>query len=193
MAVLFTTLVSALGGGGGAAAAGAAAGTAAGAAAGTAAGAAATGGAFSSLATIASIGSTVVGGLASIASGKQQEAALKSQAFDEETKAVQETINGRQEALTAMRKLNTDLSNVVVAGYGSGLEATGSIEAAQNEAARVGEANINMARNNASYASAARRGQAQQLRNEGRGARAQGLFGAIQGGLSLFSRRTARG
>lgn len=185
MAVLFTTLVSALGGGGATAA-----GTAAGAAAG---GAAAAGGLGSTLATIASIGSTVVGGLASMASGNQQAAALNMQAKDEEQRAVQETLSGRQEALTAMRKLNQDLSNIVVAGYGSGLAPTGSIEAAQDEALRVGEANVSMARNNAAYASAARRGQAQQLRNEARGARTQGIYGAISGGLSLFSRRAARG
>lgn len=184
MAVLFTTLVSALGGGGTAAATGGAA----------AAGAASAGaGIGSTLASIASIGSTVVGGLASLASGRQQQSAFNAQAKDEEQKAVQETLSGRQEALTAMRKLNMDLANVVVAGYGSGLTPEGSIEAAQNEASRVGDANINMARDNASYASAARRGQAQQLRNEGRAAKSQGIFGAVSGGLSLFSRRAARG
>lgn len=184
MAVLFTTLLTSLGGGGGAAAG------AAGAAGAGAAGAAA--GGFS-WATVASVGATVVGGLASMASGSAQKSALDLQAKDEETKAVQETINGRQDALTAMRKLNTDLANIVVAGYGSGLTPEGSVGAAQDQALATGEANINMARNNAAYASAARRGQAQQLRNEGRAAKSQGIYGAIQGGLSLFSRRTARG
>lgn len=187
MAVLFTTLVSALGGGGGAAA-GAAAG--AGAASG---GAAAAGGIGSTFATLASVGSTIVGGLASMAAGRNQQAALNAQAADEETKAVQETINGRQDALSAMRKLNEDLAFVTVAGYGSGLAPTGSIEAAQQEAIATGEANINMARNNAAYASASRRQSASQLRQEGKAARSQGIYGAIQGGLSLFSRRTARG
>ena len=125
--------------------------------------------------------------------GNQQASALKAQARDEETKAVQETINGRQEALQAMRKLNADLASVVVAGYGSGLEPTGSIEAAQNEALKVGEANMSMARDNAAFAAASRRQQAQQLKNEARAARTQGIFSAIQGGLSLFSRRQARG
>lgn len=183
MATLFTALIAGIGGGGGAAAGA----TAAAGAAGTAAGAAGT------LATIASIGSTVVGGLASIASGKQQKSALFAQAEQEDMKAVQETLEGRQNALTAMRQLNKDLANITVAGYGSGLTAEGSIEAAQNEAIATGEANINMARDNASYAAAARRGQATQLRNEGRAAGSQGIFGAISGGLSLFSRRTARG
>lgn len=183
MAVLFTSLLGAIGGGGSAAAG---AGAAAGAAGATAA-------AGFSWGTIASVGSTIVGGLASIMSGNQQASALKAQARDEETKAVQETINGRQEALSAMRKLNADLASVVVAGYGSGLEPTGSIEAAQNQANETGEANMNMARNNAAYASAMRRQQAAQLKQDARAARTQGIFGAIQGGLSLFSRRTARG
>ena len=125
--------------------------------------------------------------------GNQQSSALKAQAAQEETKAVQETINGRQEALQAMRKLNADLASVVVAGYSSGLEPTGSIEAAQNEALAIGEANMNMARNNAAYAAAARRQQAQQFKNEARAAKTGGIFGALQGGLSLFSRASARG
>jgi hypothetical protein len=179
MAELFTTLIAGLGGGGSAAAAG-----------GAAAGAATTG---FSLTSLLSTGATVVGGLASMAAGRQQQSALNAQAGQEEIKAVQEEINGRQEALTAMRKLNSDLSNVLVAGYGSGLSPTGSIEAAQNEALQTGEANITMARNNARFASAARRGQAQQLRIEGRGAKNQGLFSAISGGLSLGSRRDQRG
>lgn len=184
MAELFTTLIATLGGGGGSAAA------AAGGAAASASGAATIG---STLASIASAGATVIGGLASMRSGQAQQSALNAQAGDEEMKAVQETLEGRQQALTAMRNLNKDLANIVVAGYGSGLEPTGSIEAAQNEASRVGDANINMARENANYASAARRGQAQQLRNEGRSARQQGIYGAVSGGLSLFSRRFARG
>lgn len=181
MAELFTTLIAGLGGGGSSAAA-----------AGAGAGAAAGAGGFS-LTSLLSAGSTVVGGLASIAAGRNQNAALQSQAQQEEVKAVQEEINGRQEALTAMRKLNSDLSNVLVAGYASGLSPTGSIEAAQEEALQTGEANITMARTNARFSAAARRGQAQQLRNEGAGAKSQGLFSAISGGLSLWSRRNQRG
>lgn len=184
MAALFPAFLSAIGGGGGAAAA---TGTAAAASAGAAAGG------FGSLATIASIGSTVIGGLASMASGSARKAALDAQAFDEESRATQETITGRQDALQAMQKLNQDLAKVTVAGYASGLQGDGSIQAAQNEAVRVGEGNMNMARLNANYMSAARRGQARQLREEGSAARKEGIFGAIQGGLSLFSRRVQRG
>jgi hypothetical protein len=182
MAALFPAFLSAIG----SSTAGAAATTAGVAATGTA-------GAFSSLASIASIGSTVVGGLASLAGGAQKQAALNAQAFDEEGKAVQETITGRQDALAAMQKLNQDLAKVTVAGFASGLQGDGSIAAAQDEAIRIGEANMNTARNNAAYMAAARRGQARQLRIEGKAARTEGIFGAIQGGLSLFSRRTARG
>lgn len=184
MAQFFPMLFSAIGGGGAAASGAAATGAAA---------AAGTGGLFSSFASIASIGSTVVGGLASLASGAQQKSAAYQQAFDEDTKAVQETINGRQDALGAMQKLNADMAKITVAGYASGLMGDGSVGAAQDEAQRVGEGNINMARTNAAYMSATRRGQARQLRAEGDAAQTGGIFGAIQGGLSLFSRRTQRG
>lgn len=185
MAALFAPLLSAIGGGT------AAAGTAA--AATGAATVGATAGAFSSFSSLASLGATVVGGLASLASGAQQSSALKQQAFDEETRAVQETITGREDAVNAMRKLNDDLAKITVAGYSSGLQSDGSVAAAQQEAIKVGEANVNTARNNAAYLSAARRGQARELRREASGAMVQGIAGAIQGGLSLFSRRTARG
>lgn len=190
MAVLFTSFLAAMGGGGAAAGAGAAA---AGAAAGAAGAATAGAGLFSSLTSIASIGSTIVGGLASIASGKQQDYALQQQARDEETKAVQETINGRAEALTAMRQLNKDLAGITVAGYASGLTAEGSVAAAQEEAIKIGERNVNMARDNAAIASAGRRGQAAQLRSEGRAARRAGIWEAMRGGLQAFSRAGARG
>jgi len=177
MAVLLTAFTSLIGGGG--AAAGAAAG-------GAAAGA-------GSLASVLAVGSTIVGGLASIASGNKQKQALNAQAQGEDTKAVQETINGRQDALMAMRKLNQDLSKITVAGFASGLQGDGSVAAAQNEALRVGEANINMSRDNAAFASASRRAQAKQLRVEGQGAGSGGLWGAVSGGLSMLSRSSARG
>ena len=183
MAELFTVLIGGLTGGGGAAAG-------ATAAAGAAGGAAAGGLSFAS---IASGLSTVVGGLASIAAGRAEKDALYAQAADEESKAVQEQINGRQEALTALRKLNQDLAFVTVAGYGSGLTSEGSIEAAQNEAIKTGEQNISMARDNASYASAARRGRSYQLKREGRAAASAGMLRAVTGGLSMFSRGQARG
>lgn len=156
-------------------------------------GGAAAGGGLSTLTTLASFGSTVVGGLASIASGRQQQHAAEMAASDEEMKATQETLTGRQDALTAMRRLNADLSSITVAGYASGLDPSGSVQAAKDQASEVGEANMNMARDNAAFASASRRQQAQQYRNEGRGAYAQGIMGAVSGGLGLFARRTARG
>lgn len=177
MATLFASFLGAIGGGG-AAVGGAVATTAA------------VGGGFASFMSGLS---TVVGGLASIAAGAQQKAALDQQAVDEETRAVQETINGRQNALDAMKKLNDDMAAITVAGYASGLASSGSIQTAQDEAQKVGEYNMNMARENSRYQAAARRSQAKQLRIEGKGAMTSGIFGAIQGGLSLFSRKTARG
>lgn len=182
MAELFATLAATLGGGG-AAAGGAAA------AAGTA-GAAASG---FSLASIASFGATVAGGLASLSASGMKASALEAQGADEDMKAVQESINGRQDALTAMRKLNSDLASVVVAGYGSGLTPEGSIAAAQDEAIATGEANINMARENASFASASRRQQGYQLRREAQGERSGGLFSLVTAGLSYAGRAKARG
>jgi hypothetical protein len=85
------------------------------------------------------------------------------------------------------------MAAITVAGYGSGLAGSGSVESAQREAMEVGEMNMTMARENSRFAAAARRGQAQQLRAEGRGAAQQGIFGALQGGLSMFSRNMARG
>lgn len=128
-----------------------------------------------------------------MAAGKQQAAAAEAQATESEQQATQEVINGREDALNAMRQLNKDLSSITVAGYASGLSPTGSVQAAKDQAGQIGEANINTARNNSQYASAQRRQQAQQYRNEAQGARTQGLLGAVQGGLSLFSRRQARG
>lgn len=176
MATLFLSFFSALGGGGGAAAG----------AAGAASSGLSVGGFLSGL-------STVVGGLASIAAGAQQKAAMDQQAMDEETRAVQETINGRTQALEAMKKLNDDMAAITVAGYASGLQSSGSIEQAQTEAQRIGETNMNMARDNSKFQAAARRSQAKQNRIEGRGAMTGGIFGAIKGGLSLFSRDMARG
>lgn len=140
-----------------------------------------------------SVASTVVGGLASLYSGAQEASALESQAVDEETRAVQETINGKQDALNALRDLNRDQAKIAVAGYASGIGGEGSVEAAQNEAQKVGEQNISLARENARFQSSARRDQAKQLRYSASGARTGGILGAVRGGTSLFSRRTARG
>lgn len=181
MAEMFTA-VAAMFGGGGAAATGAAVGT----------GAAAASTGFS-LSTLFSVGSTIVGGLASISAGKQQAAALESQAQQENLKAVQDDVAGRQDATRAMRAMNKDLGDILVAGYGSGLEASGSIEAAMNEAQEVGEANMNTIRDNSKVQAAARRGQAAQYRLDAKGARSAGMFGALQGALSLGERRVARG
>lgn len=178
MATLFATFLSTLTGGGGAAAGG------------VAAGAAATG--FSATSFFSGL-ATVVGGLSAISAGNQKGAALDQQAVDEDTRAVQETLEGRQEALTSLRKLNDDMAKIAVAGYASGLESSGSVQSAQLEARDVGEANINMARENSRFQSAARRSQAKQYRIEAKGERKAGIMGALEGGFSLFSRGAARG
>jgi hypothetical protein len=184
MAVLFTAFFSALSSGA------SAVGSAGAAAAGAAGSVASAGGGF---AAFASGLSTVVGGLASIAAGSQQKAALDQQAMDEDMRASQETLNGRQAAVEAMQKLNENMGSILVAGYSSGLQSSGSVEVAQEEAKRIGEQNISTARETGRMQSAARRSQARQLRIEGKGAMTSGIFGAIEGGLSLFSRKMARG
>lgn len=177
MATLMATLLTGLGG------------TATAGAAAAGAGAVATTTTLSTLSTAL----TVVGGLSSIMSGMQQQSALNQQAVDEETRATQETINGRQDALKSLKALNDDMAAIAVAGYASGVGGEGSVMAAQNEARKVGDQNMNMARNNAAIQSAARRGNAGQLRKSGRSSFTNGLFGAIRGGLNQYSRIVARG
>lgn len=157
------------------------------------AGAAAAAGGGLGLSGIASIASTVVGGLASLASGRHEAAALKQQAIDEETRAVQEEINGRAEALESLRTLNAETARMAVAGYASGIGSEGSVEAAQNKALKLGERNVNMSRDNAAIGASMRRGQAGQLRLDAKAAKDRGLLGAVRGGLNLFQNRYARG
>lgn len=183
MATMFATLLAGLKSAGVAAGAGAA-GTAA---AGTAAAGVGTLGTLSTALT-------VVGGLSSIMAGAQQKSALEQQAVDEETRATQETIQGRQDALTSLRALNADMAQIAVAGYASGIGGgEGSALAAMDEARKVGDQNMNMARDNAAFQSAARRGQATQYRREGNGTFLGGIMGATKGASSLFQRLEARG
>lgn len=178
MATLFTTLMTSLGGG-----------TAAAAGAGAVGAGAAAGGALTGLSTAF----TIVGGLASIFSGFQEASALKQEAVDEDTRAVQETIQGKQDALQALRALNSDTARIAVAGYASGIGGEGSVRAAQDEAFKVGEENVNMARDNAAIQSAQRRGNARQLRKSASAAAFGGVLGAFKGVSGLFERKLQRG
>lgn len=162
----------------------------AGGGAGAAAGAVATGGGF--LKTL-SAGLTIVSGLGKIVAGQQQSAALKQQAMDEDLRASQEELNGREDALKAMEKLNQDMARISVAGFASGLTSGGSVDAAQQEAERIADANLSVSRSNAQINAAARRGQARQLRYEADGAALGGILGFVSDAGSLFSRRAARG
>lgn len=176
MAVFFTTLFSALGGGGG---------TAAGA------GAAATGGL--SMTSVFSAASTVVGGLASIAAGNQQAAALEAQAKQDEIQASQDELAGRQEAVNAIRKMNEEMGTGLVASYASGLTSSGSTAVALEEARQAGERNAELARSGGRASAAARRQSAAQRRQDASGAKTGGIFGAISGGLQFGSRKYQRG
>lgn len=180
MATMFATAFAALAGGGAAAGAGAAA-----------AGAAATGG-FTLLQGI-QVASTVIGGLAAIFAGAQQQEALNTQAKDEDIKASQELLNGREEAVKAMKQLNAEVAASVVASYGSGLAASGSVTEAQRASLVVGDRNVSNARENASMVASGRRSQAAQLRAEGRAKMTGGIFSAITGGLQSVARDWNRG
>lgn len=183
MATMFLTMLTTMGTGG------AAAGTAGAAAAGAAGAGAAAGG----LGSILSMGSTIIGGLTSIMSGNAEGAAADQAAVDEETRAVQEQINGKQDALDALRNLNADQAQIAVSGYASGIGGAGSVEAAQNEADRIASRNFETARNNADMKSRSRRIQASQLRKDGSAARSGGIMKAVSAGFKTFNRRQVRG
>lgn len=183
MATMFATAFAALSGGGAAAgAAGAAA----------AAGAGAATGGFSLLQGI-QVASTVVGGLAAIFGGMQKQAALEAQAADEDIKASQELLNGRQEAVKAMKVLNAEMAQSVVASYASGLAPSGSVINAQEAALEIGDRNVSSARETGAMVAAGRRSQSAQLRAEGRAAMTGGIFSAISGGLQSIGRDWNRG
>lgn len=181
MATFFTVLFSAVGK--------AASGLGAAAGAG-AAGAASTG---LSLSSVFSLGSTIVGGLASIAAGNQQAAAMEAEAAQDEIKATQDELTGRQEAINAIRRMNEEMGSGVVAGYASGLQGSGSTVVALEEAQRAAERNADLTRSNAQLSAAARRASAVQRREDAKGARSAGIFGAITGGLQSASRSFQRG
>jgi len=180
MATMFATAFAAMAGGG-AAAAGAGA---------AAAGAAA--GGFSLLQGV-QIASTVVGGLAAIFGGAQKQAALEAQAADEDIKASQELLNGREQAVKAMKQLNAEMAQSAVASFASGLAPSGSVLEAQNQALEIGQRNVDTARDNAAVASMGRRSQARQLRAEGSAAMTGGIFSALSGGLQSIARDWNRG
>lgn len=181
MATMFATAFATLTGGAAAAGAGAAA-----------AGAGAAAGGFSLLQGL-QVASTVVGGLAAIFGGAQKQAALEAQAADEDVKASQELLNGREEAVKAMRQLNAEMAQAAVASFASGLAPSGSVLAAQEAALEVGTRNVETARENGQVAALGRRSQARQLRAEGGAAMTGGIFSALSGGLQSIARDWNRG
>lgn len=156
-------------------------------------GAGAAAGAGGGLTSLFSLGSTVVGGLASIASGRQQASALEAQADQDRFQATQDELQGRQEAVNIIRKLNEDMGAGIVAGFASGLQSSGSTMVALEEAQKAGERNADMSRLQGRASAAARRVSAQQRIVDARGARSAGIFGAIQGGLQYGARQYQRG
>lgn len=166
-------------------------GIAAGSAAATA-GAAATAASTSTLFNAFTIGTTLVSGLAAIQSGNQQSAALKGQANQAEFEADQELVKGEQETAKALEVLNDDLGRAIVAGYANGLQGSGSVGVAIDEAREQGQFNVNTTRDNAIIQSSLRRTNAGQLRQDASAARDTGLFAAVgaagQAGARIFKR-----
>lgn len=146
-----------------------------------------------SLSSVFSIGSTIVGGLASIAAGNQQAAAMEAQADQDDIQATQDELAGRQEAVNAIRRMNEEMGAGVVAGYASGLQGSGSTQVALDEAQRSAERNADLTRSNAQMSAAARRASGVQRREDAKGARSSGIFGAIAGGMQSVSRTLQRG
>lgn len=165
-------------------------GIAAGAAGAASAGAAAAG--TSSLFNAFTIGSTLVSGLAAIQSGNAQASALRGQANQAEFEADQELVKGEQETASALEALNDDLGRAIVAGYANGLQGSGSVGVAIDEAREQGQFNVNTTRDNAVIQSSLRRTNAKQLRTDARSASEGGLFAAVgqvgQAGARIFKR-----
>lgn len=140
-----------------------------------------------------SIASTVVGGIAALSAGAAEKQALYNRAEDEEIKASQEVLKGREDAVKAMQRTEQLLAQNAVAGFASGLEASGSVVTAQEEAMEIGDRNLATSRENAQMAVYGRRSQASQYRVEGDAAARTGMFKALGGVLGGFSRFAARG
>ncbi len=138
------------------------------------------------------VGSTLVSGLASITAGQQQAAALEGQANQAEFQADQELVKGEQETAKALEVLNDDLGRAIVAGYANGLQGSGSVGVAIEEARQEGQFNVNTTRDNAVIQSSLRRTSANQLRQDAGAARDTGLFAAVgqagQAGARIFRR-----
>lgn len=155
--------------------------------------AAVAGGGGGSLGTILSVGGSIASGLASIAAGNARASALESQAEVEDFRAKQELIKGREEVVKSLELLNDDLAAMTVAGYAAGLQPSGSVEAAKNDAIEAGEFSVATARDNADVASGMRRTSARNLRQDAKSARSGGIWGALTAGLTYGARTLRRG
>jgi len=146
----------------------------------------------SSLFNAFTIGSSLVSGLAAIQAGGARAAELRGQANQAEFEADQELVKGEQETANALAALNDDLGRAVVAGFANGLQGSGSVQVAIDEAREEGQFNVNTARDNAIIQSSLRRTNARQLRQSASAERDTGLFAAVgrvgQAGARIFRR-----
>jgi hypothetical protein len=108
----------------------------------------------------------IASGLAAIARGNAEASAMETEANFEEFNASQELLKGRAQALEAMRAANDAVAASTVAGFASGLQGSGSVARAREEAFEEGDFQISMARSNAAIAAGMRRGTANSLRRD---------------------------
>lgn len=162
-------------------------------ASGTAAATTATAGGLGSLASVGALGTTIVGGLSEIFKANAEASVLESKAAFADFEAEQELIKGRREALEARRAFNANAGAILARGAASGLQSSGSVDAAINDAQEAAQFDIGNAEDNAAIVSGTRRTQAREFRQQAGTTQSSGIFGALSHGFNFLSRSGARG
>lgn len=147
----------------------------------------------STVATVGSVGATVVGGLSEIFKANAQADVLEERALFADFEAKQELIKGKQDAVRARRALNENVGSIITRGAASGLTSSGSVDAAVKDANDNAQFDIGTIENNATISSGFRTQQANEFRSQADSTRGGGIFAALSHGLNFFSRSTARG
>lgn len=140
----------------------------------------ATGGALSTIGTLAQVGLTAASAFSSLQAGGAEAAAQEVAARQAGLNARVEGLRGRQDALDIQRQLSRDLAsqNALFAARG-GLLGEGSAGAARDIAKERASQNIDTALFNANIAQGNAEQRAINARAEGRAAKRAGVFGAV--------------
>lgn len=136
---------------------------------------------------------SAVGGLAGLFKAKYENTAAQFEAAQIEGEAAQEELAGRQQVISMLGRLNSDLASINAAGFASGLRGGGSIATAKAEADKIAMDNIDIGRSNTKLKANQLRGQAAQVRISGKMAKAGALVDVGMAGLENFSRQVRRG